>query len=445
MSAARQVTVQAEPVKAEAGSRRASKVRVAFVAHPFYGSPDSLSTHIWIHEVARRLGGSCSVTVYTGRERTSAAAESRDGVEYRRIPIPSDTRWASRLFGMPLLWRLKGSVSFRSSWYYCGHAFQIARDVKARQCDVVHILNLSQFAPIIRALNPKAKIILHMHAEWLTRLDPSSIRRRLRSVDRVISCSDFVTDQIRLAFPEFAGRCATIYNGVEVDRFIPNGHEIKAGDAKRLLYVGGIAPHKGLHVLLDALPAVLQRLPGVRLDLVGPPSQLPLDWLPTLGNPDEMAKLLPFYDGKQYVLHLKEQIARLKLTDSVLFWGPVSREELVRLYREADLFVFPSLWNELFGMPAAEAMSSGVPVVASRIAGLPEAVEHGKTGLLVDPGSPSRLADAIIRLLEDDHLRQSMGRAGRQRVLERFTWEKIAQDLMGRYEELLTAGNGRKG
>ena len=413
-------------------------MKIGFVVHPFHGSPDSLSTHIWVHEVAQRLAPACLTIVYTGRGRSMAAIEGRDGVQYRRISIPSETRWAALIDKLPILWRLRGSISFRSSWYFCGHALQIARDVKAQRCDIVHILNLSQFAPIIRALNPKAKIVLHMHAEWLTRLNPASVHRRLRSVDRVLSCSNFVTDQIRRAFPQFANRCATVYNGVDVERFIPNGHATKARETKRLLYVGGIAAHKGLHVLLDALPAVLKRCPGARVDMVGPPSQLPLDWLPTLGEPAAMAHLLRFFDGKGYVSHLKEQISRLNLTDSVVFCGGVSREDLARRYREADVFVFPSVWNELFGMPTVEAMSSGVPVVASRIAGLPEVVEDGKSGLLVPPDNPSALADAIICLLEDEKLRRSMGQSGRKRVLQNFTWDRIAEDLLCEYGRIFS-------
>jgi glycosyltransferase involved in cell wall biosynthesis len=91
----------------------------------------------------------------------------------------------------------------------------------------------------------------------------------------------------------------------------------------------------------------------------------------------------------------------------------------------------------LFGIPTAEANASGVAVVTSRIAGLPEVVEHGKTGLLVPPGDPSALADAIIRLLEDDRLRRSMGDAGRRRVLQYFTWDRIAQDLLNHYDALM--------
>jgi glycosyltransferase involved in cell wall biosynthesis len=388
--------------------------------------------------VARRLASTCSTIVYTGRGAEPTALETRDGVLYRRIKIPSENQYVRLLGKVPVLGKLRGSLSFKSSWYFWGHALQIARDVRARRCDVVHILNLSQFAPIIRALNPKTKIVLHMHSEWLTRIDPSSIRRRLGSVDFVLSVSDFVTNQIRSAFPEFANRCATLYNGVDITRFSPNGQASEPSRERRLLYVGAVCAHKGLHVLLDALPAVRKRYPNFRLDIVGNPSfPLPLDWLPSLGDPVEMARLVRFYDGKGYVWHLNEQINRLNLADSVVFSGELSREDLAQRFRLADVFVFPSLWNELFGIPTAEAMASGVPVVTSRIAGLPEVVEHGRTGILVPPGNAEALAEAIVRLLEDENLRRSMGQAGRQRVLQHFTWDKIAQDLMHHYLSLV--------
>jgi glycosyltransferase involved in cell wall biosynthesis len=417
---------------------QSTKPKIAFVLHPFWGSPDTVSTHIAVHEVARRLTNTFSTVVYKGRGAEPAAVGILDGIHYRYIKVPSENQYVRLLGKMPGLRKFRGSISFKSSWYYWGLALQIALDVKAQGCDIVHILNLSQFAPIIRAINPKTKIVLHMHSEWLTRLNPSSIRRRLKKVDFVFSCSDFVTKQIREAFPDFAGRCATVYNGVEVQRFFPSGEPREAERIKRLLFVGAVCPHKGLHVLLDALPAVVKRYPKFRLDIVGESAfPLPLDWLPSLGEPELMEPLVRFYDGKGYVGHLEEQIARLDLKDYVQFVGKVSRDDLMRRYRQADLFVFPSLWNELFGMPTAEANSCGVPVVTSRIAGLPEVVEHEKTGLLVPPGDPTALADAIIRLLEDEELRRSMGQAGRERVLQHFTWDKIVQDLVPHYEALM--------
>jgi glycosyltransferase involved in cell wall biosynthesis len=365
-------------------------------------------------------------------------------VQYRYIKIPSENHYVRLVGKVPILRRLRGSLSFKSNWYYWGHALQIALNVRKRGCDIVHILNLSQFAPLIRALNPKTKIVLHMHCEWLTRLKPAVIRRRLRSVDLVLSCSDFVTKQIRAAFPEFASRCATLYNGVDVEHFFPNVEVREENRIKRLLYVGAVCPHKGLHVLLDALPAVVKRYPRFQLDIVGESAfPLPLDWLSSLGEPELMAPLVRFYDSKGYIGHLQEQIARLHLTDYVKFIGKVSRGDLAERYRQADVFVFPSLWNELFGIPTAEANASGVPVVTSRIAGLPEVVEHEKTGLLVPPDDPAALADAIIRLLEDENLRRSMGQAGRERVLQRFTWDEITQGLIQHYEALMACGNSR--
>jgi glycosyltransferase involved in cell wall biosynthesis len=412
-------------------------LRVGYVVHPFWGSPEGTSTHIAVHEAARRLPSSCETIVYTGRLGEPAAIEIRDGVQYRRLKIPSENRYVKMLTALPVLRRLKGCLSFRSSWYYWAYAVQIALNARAQRCDIIHILNLSQFAPIIRALNPQSKIVLHMHCEWLTRLNPSSIRHRLRSVDLVLSCSNFVTTQIRDAFPEFADRSATLYNGVDISRFKPNGQPRETNRTKRLLYVGSVAPHKGLHVLLAGLPEVVKRIPELRLDIVGSPSYpLPWDWLQTLGDPMEMARLAKFYDGRGYEWHLKEQIRRLNLTDHVEFSGELSRADLTERFRSADVFVFPSLWNELFGMPTAEAMASGVPVVTSRIAGLPEVVEHEKTGFLVPPGDPSALADAITRLLEDEGLRRSMGQVGRERVLQHFTWDKIAQDLVQYYSTL---------
>jgi glycosyltransferase involved in cell wall biosynthesis len=418
-------------------------VKVAFVVHPVSGtasSQESVSTHLWVHEVARRLAGDHEPIVYTGRTPSAfRRSERRDGVLYRRISIPSHSPWANRVSKTPVLWRVQGHISFRSPWYYAGHALQIAADLRRQQCDIVHIINLSQFAPIFRAISPRTKIVLHMCSEWLTRIDRALIEPRLRKVDRVLSCSDFVTGQIRRAFPNYAERCATVYCGVDVAAFAPKGYKKTSQDgAQRLLYVGGVNPHKGLHVLLDAFAKVVRSCPEARLDITGPlEGMLPVDWLPTLGDPEEMAKLLRFYDGRGYQAHLEEQIQSLNLAGRVVFSGLVSRSELARRYREADVFVFPSLWNELFGMPIAEAMSSGIPVVATRIAGIPEVVEHGETGLLVERGNSTALAEAIVQLLENEKLRQALGWAGRQRVLERFSWEKITDDLLRQYGRMM--------
>lgn len=411
-------------------------MKIGFVAHPFYGSPESVSTHIWIHEVARRLPTTWSAVVYMARQDSKPVTETHDGVQYCRISIPSEIRPARLIAKQPIVRRFRGRISFRSRWYYCGYALQIARALRAEKCELIHIDNLPQFAPTIRALNPRAKIILHLHVSWLMGMDSRRLARWLRSIDLVAGCSDFVTGQIRSAFPQFAARCTTLYNGVDVERFIPNSDSSKQGSVRRLLYVGNIDAYKGVHVLLDAMPEVLRHHADVRLDIVGRAYQLPFDWLRTLGEPAEIEKLRRFYDGRGYLAHLKEQISRLHLNDSVEFHGCFPYREIAQAYHRADVLVLPSVCSEGFGMPAAEAMSSGLPVVASRVGGLPEVVQHGETGLLVPPRDSSALASALIRLLEDEGLRRSMGQAGRERVLRTFTWDAIAEAFVMRSQEL---------
>jgi glycosyltransferase involved in cell wall biosynthesis len=128
---------------------------------------------------------------------------------------------------------------------------------------------------------------------------------------------------------------------------------------------------------------------------------------------------------------------RLGLNDIVTTISGVSDEELARLYGEAEVAIVPSLY-EGFSLPAIEAMSCGVPVVATTGGALPEVVgTSGETGLLVEPNNPEALVDAIRSLLDDPGLRERLGAAGRQRVIERFTWQVTARGTAACYDAIL--------
>jgi glycosyltransferase involved in cell wall biosynthesis len=120
-------------------------------------------------------------------------------------------------------------------------------------------------------------------------------------------------------------------------------------------------------------------------------------------------------------------VARLGLDDVVRFTGALPPEEITRVYAEAQVAVVPSLY-EGFCLPAAEAMASGVPLVATTGGALPEVTgPDGEAALCVPPDDPDALAVAIERLLDDAELRARLSGAGRARVLERFTWERTAR------------------
>ncbi|HQH72875.1 MAG TPA: glycosyltransferase family 4 protein, partial [bacterium] len=131
--------------------------------------------------------------------------------------------------------------------------------------------------------------------------------------------------------------------------------------------------------------------------------------------------------------------------------GWVDQDALPGLYQQMDIVAVPSTWIEPFGITAPEAMASGLPVVASRIGGVRQTVEHEKTGILVEPGDPHTLAEALRRLILDPDLRARMGQAGRERALDHFDWNRIldlyyvplvdeAMDRLPRKTPLVLAG-----
>jgi MMP alpha-(1->4)-mannosyltransferase len=131
-------------------------------------------------------------------------------------------------------------------------------------------------------------------------------------------------------------------------------------------------------------------------------------------------------------------IERLGLGDLVTTISGVSDAELARLYAEAEVAVVPSLY-EGFSLPAIEAMSCGVPVVATTGGALPEVVgESGRTGVLVTPDDPEALVTAIGELLDDPAARARLGAAGRERVMQRFTWQVTARGTAACYDAILT-------
>jgi glycosyltransferase involved in cell wall biosynthesis len=205
-----------------------------------------------------------------------------------------------------------------------------------------------------------------------------------------------------------------IYGGADPDRFRPEPGDIRSG----VLFVGRITPHKGVDRLIEALPA------GARLTVAG-----------SAGHDPELPE-------REYPLLLQ----RLSRGRDVRFTGPVSDEDLPALFRQAAVLVLPSVQrscygreirvSELLGLVVLEAMASGTPVISSRLGGLPEIVQDGVTGYLVEPGNADELRERIGQVIHDRALAARLGRNGRELVLERFTWEACAQRCLEAYEEL---------
>ncbi len=425
-----------------------SRLKVAFIGQPFvmtrYPTPaDSIG--ILTYEIARRLAITSDVTVYTAGETRQESVH--EGVQYKYIPVKLDRSVLKRLEQIPGFYN-SARPSFAFSLYYAAYALQIARDLKKHPCDVVHIHNLSQFAPIIRALNPDCKIVLHTHCEWLNQLNHKTLEQRLGAVDCVLSPSQYISAQVQRRFLQFSERCQVIANGVDADRyldFLPQSQTANSSSQKpikQLLFVGRVCPEKGSHILLEAFRQVLLHDPNVQLTLVGPIGVIPYEYLVGLSDDPKVSALAAFHQDDAWTSYLRQYMAQLGepvgegTAPPVTLTGLVPPSRLPRLYQQADIFVFPSICHEAFGMPIAEAMIAGLPVVATQGGAFPELVEDGKTGLIVERSDVNALADAIIHLLKDAELRTAMGQAARQRGIEQFTFDKVAVDLQHLYANL---------
>jgi glycosyltransferase involved in cell wall biosynthesis len=431
-------------------------MKIAFVSQPIdtIFPPYQNSVGACTYWVARLLAQSSEVVVYGLTDNhenfTPAAEDSR--IDYRFFPA---TRWDKRIH---VLQRQLAKVFRRSSpistsrWWYPGYARQVAEDLSRQDCDVIHLQHCSQYAPVIRALNPKAKIVLHLHAEWFSQSNPAVLANRLDSVDLVTTVGDYVTDKTKRTFPVVAGRCETTYNGIDAHEFARDKDYSASPRMKRILYSGAVSPHKGLHVLLEAFVPVARQFPDVQLDIVGPIGNYPIEENFDLRDQKTIRTVAPFYatnpwsvirskllrrgpDREGYLRYLKQSLPA-DVAERVTFLGMIPRSELVDRYYAADIFAFAPIWNEGFGLPPVEAMAAGLPVVTSRSGTVMETVVDGKTGYLVEKNNAAELAEALLVLLKDDGRREAMGRAGRRRALVHFSWDAIAEGMHTRYQSL---------
>lgn len=419
-------------------------MRIAVVHQPLGGIHIPVregSIAIWTYEVARRLARCSDVTVYALRGPGQKEVEVRQGVRYRRVTATLDNHVLDLLERHPRLKRFPGFRKAERPFFASGlahweYGLKVAADVRRQRCDYVHVQNFSQFIPGIRAWNPTTKVIVHMQCEWLTQLERSMIRRRLQNCDLIIGCSQYIAHKIRGAFPQLAARCRVIYNGVDVVEFVPRDDSSTSNSGvKRLLFVGRVSPEKGLHILLEAFKTVIRHYPQAELQIVGPESIAPAEFILNLSDDQKVLDLARFYRGS-YLAQLRQMLSP-EIAKRVSFLGNFAYPQLPEFYRRADVFICPSVWNDPSPLTIGEAMSSGVPVVATNGGGLPELVVEGETGLLVERGDAPALAEAVLHLLGNESLRRSMAKAGRERALRLFSWDKIAQDVLEHYQELM--------
>lgn len=179
-----------------------------------------------------------------------------------------------------------------------------------------------------------------------------------------------------------------------------------------LLFVGLITPRKGLHFLLPAFEKIAATHPEVTLRVVGITSAAP-----------------------EYVDRLKQQYASLIEQGRIVFTGGIEQRALISEYRDADVFVLPSL-GETAPVAISQAMSIGLPVIATRVGGIPDMIREQETGFVVPPSDTEALHDAIATLIRDRTLMKTMGESARKVALDRYHPSANAEKMMRVYRDL---------
>ncbi|MGH2489235.1 MAG: glycogen synthase [Candidatus Limnocylindria bacterium] len=256
-------------------------------------------------------------------------------------------------------------------------------------------------------------------------------RQALEQADAVIAVSAAARQDVLDHFAADPSRVHVVHNGIDTNAFAADRSTDRLTrfgidpSAPYVLFVGRVTRQKGITILLEAIPHLDARI-GVVL---------------AAGQPDT----------PELAAEVEQGVAQARAADRhrPIHWIPehLDRPTVRQLYSHAAVFACPSVY-EPFGITNLEAMACGVPVVATRVGGIPEVVVHGRTGLLVDPpddpmapGGADRvahdLAAAINELVADPARRVAMGEAGRERAVELFSWSSVAGKTLEVYRAVV--------
>ena len=387
----------------------------------------------YVHDINRHLvRRGHRVTVVTPGSPSMAASESFDGVDVVRFPmeLPVDLTYGRVAQSRVDFWGKLARVAVMAHYLEAQYRATLAV-VRERGADVIHAHWAIPTGPaaVHAARRLKLPSVITMHGgdvyvnpeqgydfptRWYVR---PALRWTLRHAGALTAITeDCRQHALRAGAPDRSVHL--VFNGTDLRRFSPVASGNGAVDPRfgphMIFACRQLFPRKGIRFLIEAAAQLAPRFPDLKVVIAGDGFERP------------------------ELLRLAETLG---ISDRVTFLGWVPNTELPPYYRAAAVSVIPSL-EEGFGIPAAEAMGCQTPVVASDAGGLPEVVEHGVTGLIVPRGDSTALAGAIGALLADPLKRKQMGRAGRERALRLFDWDRTAEQLERIYAEV-TPRTGR--
>ncbi|WP_066634874.1 glycosyltransferase family 4 protein [Desulfolucanica intricata] len=307
---------------------------------------------------------------------------------------------------------------------------EAARELKLNNYDIVHVFNRPVSLKRYFKASPHSKFILSVHNEMFTpkKIPYTQAVECIKRVSQIVTISDFIQCGILKNFPEAAGKIRTIYSGVDLEQFQPVWseqaikireqvkNEYGINNSNVVLYVSRFSPKKGSHLVLQAMSDVIQENPQTVLLVVGS------KWYGS-NKVDEYVS---------YIYKLGQ-----KISGHVIFTGFIPPADIYKYFTVGDIFVCASQWEEPLARVHYEAMAAGLPIITTNRGGNPEVVKGFGNGLVLTGYDYSEdFAAAINYLLRNPNLAREMGRNGRRLAEDRFSYKRVAEDLLRLYEEI---------
>lgn len=306
---------------------------------------------------------------------------------------------------------LRPSESFRNHFW---EQVRLPKLARSHKIDILH--SPANVAPLFYS----GKSIIHIHdlcfvvnPQWYSfafrTVYNLIIPQLAKRATKVITNSNNSKNDLLQYFNLPAEKVSLVYWAVDDTFSLPPtaaGKALIIKEEEYILYVGSLEPRKNINLLIEAYEKLRHQFPAIKTKLI--------------------------LIGGESPLFASVQLKAREFRDDVIFKGFVTDSELSEYYRRAKLVAYPSLY-EGFGLPPLEAMASGVPVVTSSTSSIPEVV--GNAAILINPRDCEQLTNALHRVLTDSLLRESMIRAGTERVM-RFNWYRVARGVLAVYYEV---------
>lgn len=375
-----------------------------------------------VYHLARKLAEQGDqVTVITVKDAETQAQEVSDGVRVFRVE-PSMVEPLNFSDGI-----------LQMNFMFIAKAVSLIAAEGAFELIHLHDWLVAYAGFVLKECCPRCCIVSTLHSTEFGRNNGihnsiqnyiSNIEEKLVKMSRKVICnSDYMKQEIHNQFQAPFDNIHVIPNGVDINKFdgiacdMEARRQFAADDEKLVMFVGRLVSEKGIYVLLDAIPTILMRYPKVKFVIAGKG--------PEMDN-------------------LRDRSFRLCIYDKICLPGFISDEMLSKLYKCADIAVFPSLY-EPFGIVALEGMVARIPVVASDTGGLNQLVEHRVNGMKFEAGNSYRLSEVILELLTNPDLVDSITRTAFESVERSYRWDGIALKTREVYDDAVMGKENETG